>query len=92
MKKKETKRETIEVREVVVSRVRQAGDNVYFSVKINGVTINSCRVVEGKNGDFISFPSYKGKDGNYYDYVYAPLADDDSRAILEEVEKQLNAE
>ena len=32
------------------------GANVLADVEINGITIYGMRVVEGKNGDFLSFP------------------------------------
>ena len=48
------------------------------------VTIYGIRVVEGKNGKFLSMPSRKGSDGNYYSH--ARIVDDDiSNAILETV-------
>lgn len=92
MKKKETQsKETVEVREFEVKNVNQYKDTVFFNLIINGVTIYGCRVVEGQNGDFIAFPSKKGNDGKYYNHAYVALSDDDSKKILEEVEKKLNA-
>lgn len=96
MKKPETKnnekRKTIEVRSVEVTRVRQiTNGTVFFTLTLNGVTIYDCRAVEGKNGDFVAFPSEKGEDGKYYSKAYAPLSDEDNAAIIAEVEKQLNA-
>ena len=92
MKKKETQsKEVVEVREFEVKNVNQYKDTVFFNLVINGVTIYGCRCVEGKNGDFIAFPSKKGNDGKYYNHVYVALSDEDSKKILEEVEKQLNA-
>ena len=87
---KKPERETIEVRSVEVSRVREVkGGTVFFTLTLNGVTIYDCRVVEGKNGDFVAFPSEKGSDGKYYSKVWASLSDEDSAAIIAEVEKQL---
>lgn len=34
------------------------------------VCINGCRMVDGKNGLFISFPSWKDKEGKYHQYCY----------------------
>lgn len=79
------------INEWEVSRVKEVGKTVMFSLTLNGVSINSCRVVEGKNGDFIALPSYKGSDGKYYSYVFFKFSPDDASAILAEVEKQLNA-
>ena len=87
---KKQERETIEVRSVEVTRVREVkGGTVFFTLTLNGVSIYDCRVVEGKNGDFIAFPSEKGSDGKYYSKVWASLSDEDSAAIIAEVEKQL---
>lgn len=48
------------------------------------VTIYGIRIVEGKNGKFLSMPARKGSDGNYYSH--ARIVDDDiSNAILETV-------
>ena len=33
--------------------------------------IKELMLVEGKEGLFLSFPSKKGKDGKYYNYVYS---------------------
>lgn len=63
---------------------------VFFNLTINEVTIYGCRVVEGKNGDFISFPQKKGNDGKYYNHAYIKLTDDESKAIIAEVEKEVN--
>ena len=65
-------------------------DRVRFALTVNGVTVYGCNVVEGKNGDFISFPSYKGKDGKYYNHAYIPLTDKEQEGILLDVEKELN--
>lgn len=92
MKKKETQsKEVVEVREFEVKNVNQYKDTVFFNLVINGVTIYGCRCVEGKNGDFIAFPSKRGSDGKYYNHVYVALSDEDAKKILAEVEKQLNA-
>lgn len=64
---------------------------VFFTLIINGVRINDCRVVESEKGDFIGMPSRKGKDGKYYNYAYAKLSPEDSKAILEKVEMEVNS-
>lgn len=89
MKKPEKKSESA-VQSVEVTRAK-AFDNggVVFDVTINGVSIYNCRVVEGKNGDFISFPARKGSDGNYYSHAYIKLTEDDTKKIIGLVEKAL---
>lgn len=74
-----------------VDRVKMdSKDRVRFALTVNGVTVYGCNVLEGKNGDFISFPSYKGKDGKFYNHVYIPLTDKEQEGILLDVEKELN--
>lgn len=101
--KKATKKEgqakeriNIEVREFEVKNVRvvegKTGDLVFFTLVLNGVTIYNCRVATGKNGDFISFPQYKGSDGNYYNNVYVALSDEDSAKILAAIQTAIDAE
>lgn len=85
MKKKEV---DVEVNAKVV-RVNQVKDLVFFDVEINGVTIYGCKVVEGKNGDFISFPSHKGKDDKYYNHAYIKLSDEQTKEIISQVENML---
>ena len=72
-----------------VTRANQVENTVYFDVVINGVTIYGCKVIEGKNGDFVSFPSHKGKDGKYYNHAYVKLSDDDTAGIVKQVEEML---
>ena len=95
-KAEQAERVNIEVRECEVKNVRvvdgKNGDLVFFTLVLNGVTIYNCRVATGKNGDFISFPQYKGNNGTYYNNVYAPLSDEDSAKILEEIQKQIDAQ
>ena len=48
------------------------------------VTVYGIRIVEGKNGKFLSMPSRKGNDGTYYSH--ARIVDNDiCNAILETV-------
>lgn len=96
-KSEETKERTfIEVRDFEVKNVRvvdgRNGDLIFLTLVINGVTIYNCRVATGKNGDFISFPQYKGNDGNYYNNVYVALSDEDSKKILDAVQSEIDGE
>lgn len=50
------------------------------------IAIHGCRVVSGKNGDFISFPAWKDKEGNYHDYAYMTFADEEKDAIINTLE------
>lgn len=88
---KEKKESTFKVDSFEVSRAK-CWDNggVTFDLEVNGMKIYGCRVSEGKNGDFISFPSRKGSDGKYYNYVYIPFQEEDQKTILEAVEVAIN--
>ena len=90
MKKPETKKTESVIKSVKVVRAK-AFDNggVIFDVELNDITIYGCRVVEGKNGDFVSFPSRKANDGNYYSHAYVKLTADDTKEIISQVEKAL---
>lgn len=90
-KGKDAKAPEFKVDSFAVSRAK-CWDNggVTFDLEVNGIKVYGCRVVEGKNGDFISWPSRKGSDDKYYNYVYIPLGEDDQKAILEAVEAQIN--
>lgn len=63
---------------------------ILADLEMNGITIYGVRVVEGKNGDFLSFPQRKGQDGKYYSIVYAPLCKEDQDAVLAAIERKLN--
>lgn len=81
----------INVTSLSVERVRDTNKGVFFTLVLNGIYIHSCKVVEGKNGDFISFPQYKGSNGKWYSYVWAPLSEADSDYIISLVETELNS-
>ena len=86
--KKPEKKSAVTSMEVTRAMAFENG-GVVFDIIINGVSIYNCRVVEGKNGDFISFPSHKGKDGKYYSHAYIKLTEDDQLDIVSQVEKKL---
>lgn len=98
MKKPETKKtetkamETIKIDSYKVLRAVVVGENnnVLFDLELNGVRIYGLSVVEGKNGDFISFPQRNGKDGKYYSIAWAKISEEDTKDIIEEVETMLN--
>lgn len=87
MKKKEVN-EVVDVN-AKVTRANQVNDTVFFDMEINGISVYGLKVVEGSNGDFISWPSHKGKDGKYYNYVWCKLSDEQQKEIIHQVEKML---
>lgn len=86
MKKKENNEVTVNAK---VTRANQVNDTVFFDMEVNGVTIYGCKVVEGSKGDFISFPSHKGKDGKYYNHAWVKLTEEQSKEIIAQVEEAL---
>lgn len=81
-------REPLIVTECRVTRAHSFNDGgEVFDVRLNGLTIYGCRLVDGKNGTFVSFPSRKGSDGNYYSHVYAVLDD----KTVEDIANQVSA-
>ena len=86
-----TTNDPIVISSVSVEQVRDTSKGVFFTLVLNGIYIHSCKVVEGKNGDFISFPQYKGSNGKWYSYVWVPLSEADSKHIISLVEAELNS-
>lgn len=75
--------------EYSVRRAVQFDKDVLFDLTIDDFTIYGCRVVEGKNSDFISLPSRKGKDGKYWGIVYKRFSQDETSLILDMVSAAL---
>lgn len=73
---------------IFVTRAHQFDDGaITFDMIINEVSIYGCRLVDGKNGKFVSFPSRKGKDGNYYSHAFYKLTNDDTANIVAQIEE-----
>lgn len=92
---KKGEKEFIKVESFQVTRVKETSrGDILFDLILNGVYIYGLSVWTNKQTgqDYISFPSRKGSDGNYYSIAWAKLTDEDSEAILKEVEVQLNAD
>ena len=81
---------TLAISRVRVVETRNHTDMILFTLTVNGVDIHSCRIAEGKNGDFLSFPQYRGGDGKYYSHAFAPLTDEDAEKIIEMVQVELD--
>lgn len=72
----------------VLERYVESGndDFVFYDICIaNTVIIKDCRLVSGKNGDFIATPARKAGD-NYYPYAYISEAVQD--AILDLIDDE----
>ena len=73
-----------------VDSVRETEYGVFFNlVLFDAVVIFGCRVVDGKNGAFISLPSRKAGD-RYYNHVGVKLSDELTQVILDTVEGMLS--
>lgn len=73
-----------------ISNARETDHGTLFTLVLNGVAINNCRVRETASGhEFIALPSYKGSDGNYYNHVYFRFSDEDTDRILDALTKEL---
>ena len=87
--KKKNEEKEVHVQDLEVLRAKEFRGNYFVELKVNGVTIYGCRYVEGSKGDFISFPSKKGKDGKYYNHCYVPFTAEQVKYIAEEIEKMV---
>ena len=86
---KEEAQEENRIYDIKVLRAKEYKETTFLDLEVNGVAIYGCRFVEGKNGNFISFPSYKAKDGKYYNHAYVKLDDAAIALIDEELDKLL---
>ena len=76
-------REYLGIKDVKILRAVNNDWGVFFSMVLNGITINDCKLAQAKDGKiFISFPSKKGKDGSYFNIVYAAISDEDTQEIV----------
>jgi stage V sporulation protein G len=59
---------------IQVSRIyRLEGDSktrAFVDVDFDGFIVKGLRIVEGKNGLFLSMPQHQGKDGRWYNTVF----------------------
>lgn len=80
--------------DINVTRVFDGRYGILFDMEINHVFINGCRVVSTEEGEaFIGFPQKKGKkDDKWWNVCYAPLTDEQTADILEQVENLLDAD
>ena len=73
-RKKSSKKE---VTSLEVTRAREYEDIFFFDMVLNGVYIYGCRLIEGEDGWFVSFPSKKSdKKGKWFNHCWAKLSDD----------------
>lgn len=82
---KNTKKiEPIKLSSMSIMRATPYEDMYFFDMVLNGIRIYGCKLIEGKNGWFISFPSKKpdNKGAKWYNHCWAPLSEDDTEVII----------
>lgn len=42
----------------------------FYDIKIGGIIIKDCRLIDSKNGEFVAMPSTQDKNGDYHALVY----------------------
>ena len=77
------------ISDLKVLRAKEYNEIDFIDLQVNGVKIYGCRFMEGKNGDFVSFPSYKAKDGKYYSHAYVDLDEASIKLIDEQIDELL---
>ena len=66
----------------------------FFDLRYHGLVVKGCRLMDGQNGYWFSFPQREGDDGNggtkYFDQMYlaAPERDHIRRLVVAELEAQ----
>ena len=86
-KKNSKKVAEIEVTSLEVTRAREYEDIFFFDMVLNGVYIYGCRLIDGKDGWFVSFPSKKPdkKGGKWFNHCWAKLPDNALSEICSDV-------
>ena len=92
--KKEDKKksETLKITDCEIVRALNNDYGVFFDMKLNGIKINGCSLMQTKDEGkiFIAFPSKQGKDKKYYPVVSAYISDDDTQKIIELIDAKIN--
>ena len=70
MAKTTKKNETDYWQDILPEEVAVKGTAERFSLNWYGAIIHGCRIVKGKNANFIGWPSFKGRAGNYIRTAY----------------------
>lgn len=84
---KESEKTYFDITGMKVQNVRVLSETTLaFSLNGKGLGLYNLRVVEGKNGKFISAPQEKGKDGKWYNVYAVYFTDDDEAKLIAEAE------
>lgn len=91
--RKDTQREYLDITQFTPCNVRVLSDKlVSFTLRGKGVSLYNMRLIDSKNGMFITPPQEKGKDGKYYNQYAVYLSDDDETVLINAVTKLLGNE
>jgi DNA-binding cell septation regulator SpoVG len=90
--KKQNNENTVEYSVEVLKAKEVKDGKIIFDMEVNSIKIYGCwyneyKTKDGKDGTMLSFPSYKGSDGNYYNYVWFPISTDLKNDIIAQIEK-----
>ena len=90
--KKQNNENKVEYKLTVLKAKEIRDGKIIFDCEVNGIKIYSCWYNEyinksGKEGTMLSFPSYTGSDGNYYNYVWFPISQEMKNDIIAQIGK-----
>lgn len=72
--------------EAIVQNARVVTDNlITFTLKCHGFSLYNMKLVNGKEGYFITPPSTKGSNGVYYNQYTIYLSEDDEKSLIDSV-------
>lgn len=70
----------------IVQNARVVTDNlITFTLKCHGFSLYNMKLVNGKNGYFITPPSVKGSNGAYYNQYAIYLSEEDEKSLIDSV-------
>ena len=70
----------------IVQNVRVVTDDlITFTLKCKGFSLYNMKLVNGKNGYFITPPSSKASNGAYYNQYAIYLSEEDEKALIDSV-------
>lgn len=93
----ESKKDLIQVGEVKVTRASELDmpddqfkimfDIIVRGVAVQGMCFQSYTNKQGEKGDMITFPSYKAKNGKYYNHAWFPI----TKELKDDIIKQIDS-
>lgn len=92
----ESKKDLIQVGEVKVTRANELDqpddkfkimfDIIVRGVAVQGMCFQSYTNAQGEKGDMITFPSYKAKNGKYYNHAWFAITKELKDDIIEQID------